>query len=133
MPNTIHLTLPIYWVQEFKTKPDKSILVGLNWYRNAHYRQQSQWKLDFHELVHNQLDGTTIPSSYTLEIKVYYLRTCDASNLVPLAEKVVLDALQDEGVLQNDNVNFHLGTCWTVAGQDKTNPRCEITIKSVDK
>ncbi|AGM46930.1 hypothetical protein AD45P2_00570 [Alteromonas phage vB_AmaP_AD45-P2] len=125
----IKITLPIYWTQHFKTKKDKTVLVGMNWYRNAFYIVQNKMKQKFSGLVEDQLDGTRIQGPYTLHIDLYYKNpTCDGSNIVALMEKVALDALQHNKAVEQDNVLFHLGTTWNVAGRDKENPRCEISI-----
>lgn len=128
------IVLPIYWTQSFKTKSDKVWLCGLNAYRNWHYHTSSKWKNDFHQLVIDQLPKNRHDiaiEKFTLEIKFYYKNVCDASNVVPLMEKVLLDTLQSESILSNDNVNYHLGTSWVVAGRDKVYPRVEITIKEI--
>lgn len=123
------VTLPIYWEQPFKTKPSKVWLCGMNNYRNWHHQTSSKWKREFHQIVKDQiLLGVTF-TKFTLDIKLYYKRSCDPSNIVPLMEKVFLDALQEYGVIPEDNINHHISTTWTVIAQDKENPRCEITIK----
>ena len=123
------IVLPIYWIQEFKTKNNKNWLVGMNNYRNWHHRVSHQFKLDFEELVYNQIpeDANKI-NLFETHYKVYYRRKCDASNIVPLIEKVTLDALNKKDIIEDDNVEFHLASSWVVAGQDKDNPRCEVTI-----
>lgn len=127
------ITLPLYWTQEYKTKADKTWLVGMNAYRNWHHFTSNKWKTDFHELVKAQIPADS-PSFqlFHLDLRIYYKNVCDGSNIAALMEKVVLDTLQKEGILVNDNVKFHLSSTWSVAGQDKTNPRCEITIKEVE-
>jgi hypothetical protein len=124
------VTLPIYWVKTFKTKPSKQVLVGLNWYRNAHHFDQNKFKQEFEQLILNQIDASiSIKGPYTIDIQLYYKRAnCDASNICPMIEKVFLDALQSANVVENDNVQFHLGTSYSVISQDKDNPRCTITI-----
>ena len=126
----MQIELPIYWTKHFKTKPPKTILCGMNWYRNAHYIDQNNFKRDFSELVAKQVNSCTIAPPFLLEIGLWYKNpSSDPSNIVPLIEKVLLDALQSSNVIENDNVKHHLGTCYTVLGQDKENPRCIITIK----
>ena len=125
------ISLPIYW-----TMPSgKTVLVGMNWYRNAHYFQQNQLKQEFHGLVGSQLEGIApIKGQYRLDIKLYYKNTsCDSGNIVAMIEKITLDALQEFNIIENDNVKFHLGSCYTVVGQDKVNPRVEITIRRTDE
>lgn len=125
------ISLPIYW-----TMPSgKTVLVGLSWFRNAHYYQQNQLKREFHELVGNQLSGVApVKGQFRLELNLYYKNSvCDASNIAAVIEKVALDALQEFNIIENDNVKFHLGSCYTVVGQDKVNPRVEITIRRTDE
>jgi len=120
------ITLPIYWTMS----SGKTTLVGLSWFRNAHHYQQNKWKQEFTELVGNQLEGVEpIKGQFQLVMDLYYKNSiCDASNIIAVVEKVTLDALQEFNIIENDNVKYHLGSCYTVKGQDKTNPRCEITI-----
>lgn len=123
------IIVPIYWTQVYKTKEDKTWLVGLNAYRNWHHYTSSKWKLDFHELIDNQVMSNQTFTKYKLHTALYYKNpTCDGANIASLIEKVALDALQGTGTLLQDNVKYHQGTTWEVAGQDKINPRCEVTI-----
>lgn len=121
------ITLPIYWSQS----GSKTVLVSMNAYRNWHFHTSNKFKRDFHELVGNQLDGLTpIQGQFRLSISIYYKNpNCDGANIAALIEKVVLDALQEYNIIVNDNVNYHLGSTWSIVGQDKTNPRCIITIQ----
>ena len=127
----IKLTSPIYWTQTFKTKKDKVWLVGMNNYRNWHYHTSNKFKKEFGEVFKQQLSDISIKDQFTLHMDLYYKRICDGSNVVPLIEKVLLDVLQEEGVIVQDNVQYHLGTSWKVGGQDKNNPRIEITINTL--
>lgn len=123
------ITLPIYWTQHYKTKKDKTVLVGMNWYRNAHYHSQNAMKRDFHELVAKQIGDFVHKDKFKLLIEIYYKNsTCDGANIAALMEKFALDALQEEKVIVNDNVNYHVGSTWKIIKQDKDNPRCLITI-----
>ena len=38
----IIIELPIYYTFTKKTKKDNKVLVGMNWYRNAHFRNSNQ-------------------------------------------------------------------------------------------
>lgn len=127
---SISIVLPIYWAQ---TK-SKTVLVSMNAYRNWHYHTSNKFKKEFTELVTSQLDSCTIPSPFKVDIKIHYKNSaCDGSNVASLIEKVLLDALQEGKVITQDSVKHHTGTTWTIAGQDKTNPRCEITIYSTEE
>lgn len=121
-------TLPIYW-----NNGKKTILLSQNWFRNAYFYEQNRAKQDFHRLVAAQLSGVVpIPGTFSLGLSLYYKNSnCDPSNIVSIIEKFFLDALQEHNIIVNDNVKYHLGSTYTVLGQDKTNPRIEITIKEV--
>lgn len=122
----LKLTMPIYWQQSKR----KVVLVSMNSYRNWDYHTSNNFKREFSELVTDQVKGVVIPSPYILRVDLYYKNAaCDGANVVPVIEKVVLDALQGCGVTTSDTVRHHLGTAWEVVGQDKENPRCEITIE----
>ena len=119
------LTLPIYWQQSSK----KTVLTSMNSDRNWHYHVASKFKRDFAELVKSQVSTAETFSKYRLEIQLYYKnKNCDGSNIIPLIEKVLLDALIDIKVLTNDSVQQHIGTSWSAVAQDVANPRCEIQV-----
>lgn len=125
--------LPIYYTQEFKTKPNKTSLVGMNLYRNAHYFLQNNMKKHFQDLVIEQLPPVVeVIQQFTVTYKLYYKSpVCDASNIVALIEKFYLDAIKEHGLIIDDNVNYHISSSWQVIAQDKTNPRIEVTIKEL--
>lgn len=125
--------LPIYYTQEFKTKPNKTSLVGMNLYRNAHYFLQNNMKKHFQDLVIEQLPSVVeVIQQFTVTYKLYYKSpVCDASNIVALIEKFYLDAIKEHGLIIDDNVNYHISSSWQVIAQDKTNPRIEVTIKEL--
>ena len=125
--------LPIYYTQEFKTKPNKTSLVGMNLYRNAHHFLQNNMKKYFQDLVIEQLPSVVeVIQQFTVTYKLYYKSpVCDASNIVALIEKFYLDAIKEHGLIIDDNVNYHISSSWQVIAQDKTNPRIEVTIKEL--
>ena len=127
------VVLPIYYIQEFKTKANKTHLVGMNLYRNAHHFLQNAMKKHFQELVLEQLPSVEQKlKQFTVNYKVYYKSpVCDGSNIVALIEKFYLDAIKTHGLISDDNVNYHLGSTWSVAGKDTINPRVEIAIKEI--
>ena len=124
------VTLPIYYTQEFKTKSNKTSLVGMNLYRNAHHFLQNSMKKHFQSLVIDQLHAVAeVLQQFTVTYKLYYKSpVCDGSNIIALIEKFYLDALKEHGLIADDNVKYHLGSSWTIIEQDKENPRVEITI-----
>lgn len=123
----IQLKLPIYWQQTKK----KRVLTSINAFRNWHYFTQNKFKAEFNQLVVDQLKGQSpVSGVYEVVIDLYFLRAnCDGSNIFPLQEKVILDALVSEGYLEGDSVKYHVGTTSRVMGKDTENPRCEITVK----
>lgn len=125
--------LPIYYTQEFKIKPNKTSLVGMNLYRNAHHFLQNNMKKYFQDLVIEQLPPVVeVVQQFTVTYKLYYKSpVCDASNVVALIEKFYLDAIKEHGLIIDDNVNYHISSSWQVIAQDKTNPRIEVTIKEL--
>lgn len=127
------VTLPIYYVQEFKTKSNKTSLVGMNLYRNAHHFLQNSMKKHFQILVIEQLPPVVeVIQQFTVTYKLYYKSpVCDASNIVALIEKFYLDAIKEHGLIIDDNVNYHISSSWEVIAQDKANPRIEISIQEV--
>ncbi len=127
------VVLPIYYIQEFKTKANKTHLVGMNLYRNAHHFLQNAMKKHFQELVLEQLPSVEQKlKQFTVNYKVYYKSpVCDGSNIVALIEKFYLDAIKTHGLISDDNVNYHLGSTWSVAGKDAISPRVEIAIKEI--
>lgn len=84
----------------------------------------------FQDLVIEQLPPVVeVIQQFTVTYKLYYKSpVCDASNIVALIEKFYLDSLKAHGIIIDDNVQFHLGSSWTVIGQDKENPRMEIIL-----
>lgn len=128
--SNIKIVLPIYWQQTKK----KTVLVSMNAYRNWHYHTSNSFKQEFTELVTNQLNSCKINSPYKLDIKIFYKNSnCDGANITALIEKVLLDALQKSNIVVNDSVKHHIGSSWEIVSQDKINPRCEITITSLQE
>ena len=123
------LILPIYW----KQSSSKTVLLSMNQYRNWHYHTSNKVKQWFHDLVKDQISNLTpITGTFTIELNLYYKNSnCDSSNVCSIIEKFTLDALQEFNIITNDNVKYHLGSCYKVAGQDKINPRCEVVLKNI--
>lgn len=81
------ITLPIYYDQEFKTKPSKRFLVGMNWYRNAHYLLSNKVKDHYHDLVKEAIQDTKF-EKVSLEYIVYVGRkNTDGHNIRSVIEK----------------------------------------------
>ena len=125
--------LPIYWTDVKKNVPSKTYLMGMNWYNKANYHVSNKCKKHYHELVINLLkDYPNTYNQFKVEYTLYYKNpTSDGGNIIGVIEKFFLDGLIHAGIISNDNVKFHLGSSWTIGGQDRDNPRVEISIQEV--
>lgn len=126
------IVLPIYYTQEYKTKADKSFLVGLNWYRNAHYMISNKVKHWYHEEVAKQITRERF-DKVRVHYDVYAARNgTDGPNIRSILEKFVLDGLVVAGVLPDDKIGILLGDSsdYYIDGE---NPRIEITINKAIK
>ena len=127
-PQSVSVTVPIYYTIERKTKPSSVHLVGDNWVRNLHHHTKNTVKQHYHKLIIEQLPSLSI-DKFTLHLELFYKSTnCDPSNIFHQMEKYALDAFQESGILANDTVLFHVSTTTSIGGQDKPNPRCVITL-----
>lgn len=129
----IKVILPVYYTQEFRTKRDKTFLVGMNWFRNSFYHQQNSVKKYFSDLIKSQLVGVkSIDGQYTVIYTYYYKSSVsDLGNVCSMASKFFLDALQESKLVINDNVQYCIKEEYLVGGEDKSNPRIEITLTPV--
>lgn len=126
------LVLPIYYEQEFKTKKNKSFLVGLNWYRNAHYMISNKVKHWYHNEVAKQINGERF-NKIRVQYDVYAQRKgTDGPNIRSILEKFVLDGLVTHGVIEDDKIGILVGDSSNYY-IDGDNPRIEIIINEVDK
>jgi len=133
---THNFSMPIYWTEKFKTKPDKVHLIGMNFFRNAHHFIQNKLKQDLEQYLKDSFNGSLdiITSTYKVHYTLYYKNpACDGSNIIALSEKIFLDFAQSVNLITNDNVKYHLGSSWSIGGIDKENPRVEITIKEYNE
>ena len=124
------ITLPIYYDQEFKTKPSKRFLVGMNWYRNAHYLLSNKVKDHYHDLVKEAIQDIKF-EKVSLEYTVYVSRkNTDGHNIRSVIEKFFLDGLVSAGALPDDSIDYVVGDSSKYL-LDKDNPRVEIIIKEI--
>ena len=123
----VTVTLPIYYTQKFKTKKPKTVLVGLNWYRNAHFLLNNKVKHEYHDIVSKLLSGVKF-GKIRLLYKVYAGRNgTDGHNIRSIVEKYFLDGLVSCGAIVDDNIQYVLGDT-SEYYIDKDNPRMEVTI-----
>lgn len=124
------LVFPIYYEQEFKTKKNKTFLVGLNWYRNAHHMISNKVKQYYHDLVAKQITRERY-KKVRVHYAIYAQRNgTDGPNIRSVLEKFVLDGLVESGVIEDDKIGILLGDSSDYY-IDAENPRIEITINEV--
>ena len=130
----IKLSIPVYFTNTFKTKPDKTFLVSLNWYRNANYHEQNKVKVHMSDLIANQLNPFDVLEGKYQVIYTYHYKnpSSDMPNVTPMASKWLNDTLQESGIVKNDNVQFLVEEIHRVGTKDTINPRVEITIKDTN-
>lgn len=124
--------LPVYFVQEFKTKKSKAWLCSMNWYRNAHWSLQDKVKVHYDDLVKKILNDALLPESllsYEVRYTYFYKNiNSDTPNVCSLMSKFVNDTLQDMGVIVNDNVQHLKEERFLTGSMSKSNPRCLVQL-----
>jgi len=136
MSNNIKLVLPYHYIQKFKTKKDKKIMVALNWYRNVNFFLNNQIKKYYYELVREQMASFKYDrlQLYRIDYKLYYSnKRSDMMNVIAVIDKYLQDALQKVELVEEDNVEHCKEINCIVAGRDNENPRVEIEISEVIK
>ena len=130
---TTLITIPVYYTQQYKTKDDKTLFLGLNWFRNAFFHQQNQVKRDMHEHTATQLSHISpMPEKYSVSYFYYYKSpVSDLPNVGPMASKWLMDTLQELRIVLNDNVKYLVEEHYYVAGKDTENPRIEAILTSL--
>ena len=124
----IKLTLPIYW----QVTKKKKVLVGMNWYRNAHFQTLNKVKKGFLMEIKAQITRSTKMLRKCHITYVVYLKRkgTDGGNVRAVIEKFVLDGIVKCGLIEDDHFeiivsdqsHYHL---------DRNNPRCEIIITEI--
>lgn len=129
----MHIVLPVYYTQTFKTKPDKTFLVSMNWYRNAHYIIQNSVKKYYHDIIEKSIENyTPLTGQYKVTYTYYYRnKSSDLSNVTPMTSKWVNDSLQTLGFVANDNVQYLVEELHKVGEHDSLNPRVEVLIEPI--
>jgi hypothetical protein len=124
------IELPIYYAMGKNPQ-----LVGMNWYRNAHYHQQNAVKKYYHGLIRdalgmNQCDKMSrFYTGYSVFLKN---AASDPSNVVAILEKFWLDSLQENGVIVGDSAKYHAGSMGYECSIDKERPRivCSVFLET---
>lgn len=127
MGKSLKLTLPIYFGVRKKT------LMSLNWYGNIHYATRNNVKRYFHERIGKAVPkDAKIASPFKTQFNLYYKnKKSDPDNIVAVVSKFLLDALQEHGVIVEDNVQHYIESSFKVIEQDRDNPRMEVIIEEI--
>ncbi len=126
----IKLDLPVYW----NITKNRKIFVGMNWYQRANKYEINKVKQEYHELIKSKLFGNKekIKGSYLVRYKYFYKNSgTDLRNVTSVIDKFFNDALQELGIVENDNVKYFKESIDQVGGLDKKNPRIEIEVEGI--
>ena len=124
----ITFTVPIY----YQATKAKNVMIGMNWYRNAHYAIANKAKKHYCDTIIAIIQyNAFISGKVSVEYNIYLKRKgSDGGNVLAVISKFVLDGLVKAKVLEDDNASIvvrEVGNYYF----DKSNPRCEIIIKQI--
>jgi Holliday junction resolvase RusA-like endonuclease len=131
------LALPLHVVLPRK-KQARIFVLNLNIYRNTHYIVLNQAKALYKEQVKQAYNEAflkygpfMIEEPYIFKYTVYPAnnRAFDISNVCAIVDKFTCDALQELGIIKNDNHKFIPEVSYKIGKVDKDNPRVELEIK----
>ena len=124
---TFKITVPIY-----RSIGGKTVMIGTNWYRNAHYHTSNKVKQAYNvdvTLQASKLNDIRL-DKYKVHIHIFYKNSqSDLDNYMVIL-KFVNDALQASGIISNDTV-MHCREILLTASPDNNNPRAELTYTEV--
>ena len=124
---------------KFKTKKTKqgysNKLVSLNFIFGLHYTQRNKIKQHFSKLIKEQLIDL-VPDKPMKKYRInYYLwldrKNADPLNICSFIDKVYQDAIQEIGLIENDNLEHCMRVTVYNEGLDKENPHVEIRLEEV--
>jgi Holliday junction resolvase RusA-like endonuclease len=124
----VSFDLPVYYTHSTKKK-SITFLVSQNKFRNLHFYQKNNLKKHYHKII-SDMNLKKITGKYSVEIVYYYKNTrSDLSNVCSLISKFALDALQENGVIEDDNLMLCIKETYIVGCKSINNPRATITLK----
>lgn len=125
------LTLPL----SIQVTKKKKFYINLNQYRNTHFHTLNKAKVDFKELIAEQLKKLPILERVKLTYTLYpaTIREVDVPNVCSIADKFFSDALVEHGKLTDDNYKFLPEVTYRYGGVDKHKPRVEVHIEHYDQ
>ncbi len=120
----LRFTVPIYAAISNK----KTVLVNMNWYRNAHFFQSNKVKKMYVSIISKQVASVSLLGKYRVHYNIYIKRKgTDGGNIRSVIEKFALDVLQELNVIKNDDFETIVGSSDDYY-LDRDEPRCEIIL-----
>ena len=130
------IILPLSVTLPRKTKADKIFILNLNVYRNSHYMTLNQAKVAWKEIVAQATAGivntASMPFNFTYTVYPATNRKFDISNVCSIIDKFTCDALQEYGIINNDNYKNIPEVIYKFGCVDKENPRVELEIMELN-
>ena len=125
----ISVTVPIYYKQSKK----KTSMLGLNFYRNAHFITNDRAKKFISGVVNDFVEGDPIlDGRIHVHFKVFLKRKgSDGGNVRSVIEKYVLDAIKTAEYIADDNADIVV-TDSSEYSYDKAYPRAEVSLYNKD-
>ena len=116
-----------------KTKPNKKIHLGLNWYRNAQHFESNTVK----QLYKASMSPVVTGYKFKEPIKITYTyfandaRKSDVDNKCSVVNKFFQDTLVECGCISEDNYTVVPTVEYVFGGVDKHNGRVEILVEEL--
>lgn len=108
----------------------KLFTIGMNQYRNAHYQVLNKVKIEYKNIMKEQIlklpEFSKVSIDYTLYPRTKHL--CDISNILSIHDKFFCDALVELGKLPEDNYLFVPRVVFNIGHIDSNNSRVEIKL-----
>lgn len=113
----------------------KHFVLNLNQYRNTHYRVLNTCKINYKELMAEQIKKAPKFKKVICLYKVYApnKRSFDLGNVCSVHEKFFEDAFVELGKLEDDNIDYIPLVIYMGCGIDRENPRVEIEVLELNK
>lgn len=112
---------------------DKLFTLNLNIYRNENRFTLDKAKVNYKELMREQIEALPVFSKLRITY-VYYpanKHLCDIGNICSVVDKFFADALVELGKLPDDNYLYVPELVFRFGSIDKTNPRVEIFLEEI--
>lgn len=127
------IALPLSVIIPRKKKADLKWILNLNNYRNTHYHTLDDVKSIYSDIITAAVMHAEMPKQppYYFIYTVFpgSARSFDTANVCSIVDKFTADALQELGIIENDNYKIIPKITYQFGKVDKENPRVELEIK----